>query len=137
MAHTQDVDVLSLLQQRIKVNRSLEQMAAEYRSARPFPHIVIDNMFRDGISPYQAIEMWGKGLADLYSAAICSRLRLTLILCCNRDRTSTSCVCAICALQSAPENGGRFMMHPLREQLLPWPDDRRRNETKLTDLQDK
>ena len=47
MAHTQDVDVLSLLQQRIKVNRSLEQMAAEYRSARPFPHIVIDNMFDD------------------------------------------------------------------------------------------
>jgi hypothetical protein len=29
------------------VPESLEQMAARYRSAKPFPHIVIDNMFED------------------------------------------------------------------------------------------
>ena len=47
MAHGQVVDVLSLLDHKIMVPESLGEMAAKYRSARPFPHIVIDNMFDD------------------------------------------------------------------------------------------
>jgi len=47
MAHGHLVDVQSLLNHRVTVNQDLEQMAAEYRSARPFPHIVIDNLFED------------------------------------------------------------------------------------------
>jgi hypothetical protein len=52
MAHAQPVDILyllnrSLLGHRIVVDQSLEQMAATYKSAKPFPHIVIDNMFED------------------------------------------------------------------------------------------
>jgi hypothetical protein len=47
MAHGQVVDVLSLLDHKIMVPESLERMTAKYRSAKPFPHIVIDNMFDD------------------------------------------------------------------------------------------
>jgi Rps23 Pro-64 3,4-dihydroxylase Tpa1-like proline 4-hydroxylase len=47
MAHGYAIDVMSLLNHKIMVDQSLEQMAAKYKSAEPFPHIVIDNMFED------------------------------------------------------------------------------------------
>jgi hypothetical protein len=47
MAHSQVVDVLALSNHGIKINRRPQQMATEYKSARPFPHVVIDNMFDD------------------------------------------------------------------------------------------
>jgi hypothetical protein len=47
MAHGHVVDVLSLVDHKIMVPESLEQMAVKYRSAKPFPHIVIDNLFED------------------------------------------------------------------------------------------
>jgi 2OG-Fe(II) oxygenase superfamily len=58
MAHTaHGVDVLSLLNQRIHFNQSLKQMAASYRSAKPFPHIVIDHMFDDRLIDQLVDEM--------------------------------------------------------------------------------
>ena len=52
MAHAQSVDILyrlnrSLLGHRIIVDQSIEQMAVTYKSAKPFPHIVVDNLFED------------------------------------------------------------------------------------------
>jgi hypothetical protein len=39
--------ILSVLHEKLNVQESLAVLAAKYKSARPFPHIVIDNMFQD------------------------------------------------------------------------------------------
>jgi hypothetical protein len=57
MANGHSVDVLSLVNHKIQVNQDLEQMAATYRSARPFPHIVIDNMFEERLLDQLVDEM--------------------------------------------------------------------------------
>jgi hypothetical protein len=57
MAHGYAVDVLSLLNHKININQSLDQMAAEYKSARPFPHVVIDNLFEDRLIDRLVSEM--------------------------------------------------------------------------------
>jgi len=57
MAHSQVVDVLALSNHGIKINRRPQQMATEYKSARPFPHVVIDNMFDDELLDQLVDEM--------------------------------------------------------------------------------
>jgi hypothetical protein len=57
MAHGYAVDVLSLLDHKIRLDQSPEQMAVKYRSAKPFPHIVIDNMFEDRFLDRLVLEM--------------------------------------------------------------------------------
>jgi len=57
MAHSQVVDVLSLLNHGIKIGRTPHHFAREYKSARPFPHVVIDNMFDDELLDQLVDEM--------------------------------------------------------------------------------
>ena len=40
-------DFLALLAHKIQLPRSIEAIKTEYRSAKPFPHVVIDNMFSE------------------------------------------------------------------------------------------
>ncbi|MGH9544550.1 MAG: 2OG-Fe(II) oxygenase [Terriglobales bacterium] len=49
MPQTHDAEIFSLLKRRINVHESLEHLAASYRTARPFPHLVIDDMFEDAL----------------------------------------------------------------------------------------
>jgi hypothetical protein len=47
MAHGYAVDVLSLVNHKIRVNQDLKEMAVKYKAAQPFAHLVIDSMFDD------------------------------------------------------------------------------------------
>jgi hypothetical protein len=48
VAH-QDAGILSLLHHKIKVNESVEDLASKYKSAKPFPHVVLDQLFEDSL----------------------------------------------------------------------------------------
>jgi len=47
MAHGYAVDVIPRLNQKVRLNQSIEELSARYKSAQPFPHLVIDNLFED------------------------------------------------------------------------------------------
>jgi hypothetical protein len=47
MAHGYAVDVLSLVNHKIRLNQDLKAMAVKYKAAQPFAHLVIDSMFDD------------------------------------------------------------------------------------------
>jgi Rps23 Pro-64 3,4-dihydroxylase Tpa1-like proline 4-hydroxylase len=57
MAHGHDVGTVSLLNHKIMVKESVSRLAAEYKSARPFPHIIIDNMFEERLLDQLVEEM--------------------------------------------------------------------------------
>src|ERR1041385_9125484 len=41
------IEIVSLIGDKILLPESIENLAASYRTAKPFPHVVIDNMFSD------------------------------------------------------------------------------------------
>ncbi len=45
MAQAEEASIVALLSRRIRLNDSISNLAARYRSARPFPHIFLDDVF--------------------------------------------------------------------------------------------
>jgi hypothetical protein len=46
---TKTTGIMSLLSDKITLPESLEKLNARFKAARPYPHLVIDNMFPDGL----------------------------------------------------------------------------------------
>ena len=46
---TQDSGILSLLTSRISLPASVQRLAEQYQTAKPYPHVVLDGMFDDQI----------------------------------------------------------------------------------------
>jgi hypothetical protein len=47
--YSPELDLASLLRTKLKVPDSLENLRARYRDARPFPHLILDNLFPDDV----------------------------------------------------------------------------------------
>jgi hypothetical protein len=47
MAHVQEAGIMSMLADRIALPASTAELAVTYKEAKPFPHIIIDNLFPD------------------------------------------------------------------------------------------
>ena len=57
MAHTHALRAISQLSPRIRLDRPVEMLAQEYKSAKPFPHVVIDNLLDDQLLDQLVREM--------------------------------------------------------------------------------
>ena len=57
MAHTHALRAISQLSPRIRLDRPVEKLAREYKAAKPFPHIVIDNLVDDQLLKQLVREM--------------------------------------------------------------------------------
>ena len=51
MASVQEPGIMAMLADKISLPASTTELALSFRSAHPFPHLVIDNMY-----PYQILE---------------------------------------------------------------------------------
>jgi hypothetical protein len=51
-----DLDLANLLRTKLNVPDSLDSLRARYRSARPFPHLILDDLFPDEVLEAVAIE---------------------------------------------------------------------------------
>lgn len=71
--------ILSLLNERVSLPASTEELAIAYRNAKPFPYLVIDNMFPDELLErvLQEIPELGEGkwVHDRYDRQVKSQLR--------------------------------------------------------------